>query len=484
MKTFTDILIPHLVKYLDRDLVGNSKKILQLINSLGLYKFHKGALDSIYAQLEDPTNPYYKFIKSMKEELTPNVRRKFIGGFLLKAGLLTKGKRIKLKEKLQQQIPWAVLMDPTSACNLECIGCWAKDYDKTDSLSFELMDRIVSEGKEIGTCTYIFSGGEPLIRKNDIIRLCEKHSECYFLAFTNGTLITEKFAKEVARVGNFSPGISIEGFEEMTDFRRGKGTYQKVIRAMDILKSHGILYGFSATYHRRNTDVIASEEFLDLMEEKGCHYGWYFTYIPVGRDAQPDLIVTPEQRAFMFHRIREARKKRPMFLMDFWNDGEFIGGCIAGGRKYLHINARGDVEPCAFIHYSNVNIKDMSLKQALRQPIFEEYRKNQPFNHNHLRPCPCLDNPEKLRNMVNASKAKSTQLNDLESVEDFTAKCENHARGWAPVADALQYGNGNVKTEDIKANNNGKMVDVKSNGNGKPADAKDNDIFIKAEDTI
>jgi radical SAM protein with 4Fe4S-binding SPASM domain len=109
-----------------------------------------------------------------------------------------------------------------------------------------------------------------------------------------------------------------------------------------------------------------------------------------------------------------------MFLMDFWNDGEFAGGCVAGGRQYCHINARGDVEPCAFIHYSNVNIKDMSLKEALKQPIFEEYRKNQPFNHNHLRPCPCLDNPEQLRKMVHASEAKSTQINDMESVENLT----------------------------------------------------------------
>lgn len=476
MKSITDLLIPPLVNYLDKDLVGNSRKFLNFLNYTGIYKFQKATLDPIYAQLEDPTNPYYKFVKAMKEELSPNVRKKFVGSFLLKAGLFTKGKRIKLREKWQQQVPWAVLMDPTSSCNLECIGCWANDYAKTDSLSFELMDRIVNEGKVMGTCTYIFSGGEPLLRKNDIIKLCAKHPDCYFIAFTNGTLINEKFAKEIARVGNFAPAISIEGFEEMTDFRRGKGTYQKVIQAMDILKSHGILYGFSATYHRRNTDVIASDPFLDLMEEKGCHFGWYFTYMPVGSDAQPDLIVTPEQRKFMFHRIREARKQRAMFLMDFWNDGEFTGGCIAGGRHYLHINAKGDVEPCAFIHYSNVNIKDMSLRQALKQPIFEEYRKNQPFNHNHLRPCPCLDNPEKLRNIVNNSCAKSTQLNDLESVEHLTAKCEEHANGWATVADKLNndkgVGNGKGTTSNAKLNGSSRLVETKTNGIGKFEDIK------------
>ena len=128
-----------------------------------------------------------------------------------------------------------------------------------------------------------------------------------------------------------------------------------------------------------------------------------------------------------------------MFLLDFWNDGEYINGCIAAGRQYLRINARGDVEPCAFIHYSNVNIRDTSLVEALRQPIFEEYRKRQPFNHNPLRPCPCLDNPDKLRSIVNASKARSTQKYDNESVEQLTAKCEEHACGWAPVADSLKH---------------------------------------------
>jgi MoaA/NifB/PqqE/SkfB family radical SAM enzyme len=458
MKCLTDLLIPPFVNYLDRDLIGNSKKVINLIQSVGIYRGHKSHIAAIYNKLEDPSNPYHKAVKNMHLELHENVRKKFIGSFLLKASLLTKGKRMKLRAK-SLQIPWAILMDPTSQCNLECIGCWANDYKKTDALSFELLDRIIREGKEIGTYTYIFSGGEPLMRKKDIIRLCEKHPECYFLAFTNGTLINEKFAKEIARVGNFAPAISIEGFEEMTDFRRGAGTYAKVIRAMDILQEHGILFGFSAAYHRKNTDVIASDGFLDLMEKKGCRFGWYFTYMPVGSDAQPDLIVTPEQRAYMFHRIREVRKQRPMFLMDFWNDGEFVGGCIAGGRQYLHINAKGDVEPCAFVHYSNVNIKDMSLREALKQPIFEEYRKRQPFNHNHLRPCPCLDNPDQLRKIVHKSGAKSTQLNDLESVEQYTSKCEHHACGWASVADKLARGE-LIGKYASKPNGKGESTDI------------------------
>jgi MoaA/NifB/PqqE/SkfB family radical SAM enzyme len=463
MNKFTHWSIPGIVRYLDRDLVQNSKNLLNFLNAIGLAKIQKGPKNLIYEKLEDKDGPWYQFIQDMKHNLNDNARRKLIGNFLLRAGLFAKPKRDRLRRDLDQQIPFTVLMDPTSACNLECIGCWANDYAKTDSLSFDLMDRVIQEGKELVIYVYILSGGEPLVRKKDIIRLCEKHPDCFFLAFTNGTLIDEEFAREVARVGNFAPAISIEGFEEMTDFRRGKGTYQKVLRAMDIMREHGNLFGFSATYHRRNTEVMCSDKFIDLMYEKGNSFGWYFTYMPVGSDARPELIVTPEQREYMFHHLRAVRKKRPMFLMDFWNDGEFTKGCIAGGRQYIHINARGDVEPCAFIHYSNVNIKDTSLVEALRQPIFEEYRKRQPFNHNHLRPCPCLDNPEKLRSIVNASKAPSTQKYDNETVERLTAKCEEHSCGWSPVAQALNSASAEELVQRASKINGNVVEKTKSN---------------------
>lgn len=210
--------------------------------------------------------------------------------------------------------------------------------------------------------------------------------------------------------------------------RRGKGTYNKVIKAMDLLKKEGVAFGFSTCYHKYNTESVGSEEYLDFLIDKGCMFGWYFTYMPIGKDAVTDLLVTSEQREYMYHKIREMRKKKPIFIMDFWNDGEYVNGCIAGGRRYLHINASGDVEPCAFIHYSNVNINDISLLEGLQSPLFMEYKENQPFNENHLRPCPLLDNPEYIRDMVNKSKAHSTQPIDKENVEDLVKKTEEVAK--------------------------------------------------------
>ena len=425
------------VNYISKNPVKNTRHVLWVIKTLGLFKLLRTEMDQISKVLADPNSSWVKYLNSLKRELNEHVYEMFVGNMLLKGSLSTRATKEYYRRTGEMQVPWAILMDPTTACNLDCIGCWASEYDKGDSLSYELMDRIIREGKEIGTYMYIFSGGEPLMRKKDIIKLCETHDDCYFLSFTNGTLVDDAFANEVSRVGNLAFAFSIEGYEQENDARRGKGIYAKVIKAMEIMRKHGNLYGYSTVYHRNNTEVIGSYEFVDFMEEMGCRFGWNFTYMPVGTDAPKELIVTPEQRKFMFHRIREIRNSRAIFMMDFWNDGEYTGGCIASGRKYFHINSRGDAEPCAFMHYSNMNIRDHSLQEVLKQPLFEEYRKAQPFNQNHLRPCPCLDNPEKLRMMVNNSGAKSTQLHDNESVEHYTGKCEEHAASWAQVSDQL-----------------------------------------------
>ena len=131
--------------------------------------------------------------------------------------------------------------------------------------------------------------------------------------------------------------------------------------------------------------------------------------MPVGMKAAPELMPTAEQREYIYHRIREVRAKeggKEIFVMDFQNDGEFVGGCIAGGRNYCHINPKGDVEPCVFIHYSSANIREKSLLECLKQPLFMAYRDGQPFNDNMLRPCPMLENPELLQKMVHGRRLR------------------------------------------------------------------------------
>lgn len=270
-----------------------------------------------------------------------------------------------------------------------------------------------------------------------MIRLCEKHNDCIFLSFTNATLVDEDFANDMLRVGNFVPAISLEGFETATDGRRGNGVYQKVIKAINLLREKKLVFGISVRYTSANFESITSEAFYDSLIDLGAYFIWYFHYMPVGNDAAPELLPTPAQRRETYERIRKYRATKPLFAMDFQNDAEFVGGCIAGGRRYLHINANGDIDPCVFIHYSDSNIREKTLLEALQSPMMMAYHDGQPFNDNMYRPCPMLENPQKLREMVEKSGAHSTDLQSPESAEHLCAKCDRYAENWKPVAEEM-----------------------------------------------
>ena len=387
--------------------------------------------------MSNPEHPYYGYIRRLFHEIDPHVMKTTAINFFLNASLIGWSKQEETRQKYGCNVPWAILLDPTSACNLHCTGCWAAEYGNKLNLTFEEIDGIIEQGKAMGIYMYIYTGGEPLVRKKDIIRLCEKHSDCIFLCFTNGTLIDEEFADEMLRVGNFVPAISLEGFEEATDGRRGNGVYAKATKAMELLRKKKLFYGISACYTSANFESITSEEFFDKLIEMGAYFIWYFHYMPVGNDASPELLPTPEQRKETYRRIREYRSTKPLFAMDFQNDAEYVGGCIAGGRRYLHINANGDVDPCVFIHYSDSNIREKTLLEALRSPMMMAYHDNQPFNKNMFQPCPMLENPDKLRKMVAGTDAHSTDLQSPETADHLCAKCDKYAEHWAPVAEEL-----------------------------------------------
>ena len=439
MLSFQRAAVKVLLNYLSDKPIEKLPRMFWIAEKLDRKGLHRPQIRSMRDVLIDPNSNWRKFMEKIFREVDLRLIKKFTECFLINASLTNTEKNRKIAEQYGCNVPWAILMDPTSACNLNCTGCWAAQYGHNHSLSYETLDSICRQGKELGIYFYIFSGGEPLMRKKDLIRLCEAHQDCYFFAFTNGTLVDEEFCQDLLRVANFTLAFSIEGDEAATDMRRGEGTYQKVIAAMDLMRKHKLAFGYSTCYHRYNTESVASDEFVDDMIARGCRFAWNFTYMPVGKDARLDLLVTPEQRAYMYRRVREIRETKPIFMLDFWNDGEYSGGCIAGGRRYLHINAAGDVEPCAFIHYSNVNIHEVSLLDALRSPLFMAYHNNQPFNENHLRPCPLLDNPEALASMVKESGAKSTEMEAPEDVDVLCSKNVPAVKSWAEVADEHWY---------------------------------------------
>lgn len=428
------VLLDEALRYLEHSPEVTIPKLLRLLEPWAQLPRHRHILQAVVTAWEDENSNWRRLIVRAFEQLAPSVRRRFLTNFLLNASLegIPRGHALAAEHKIN--VPWAILMDPTSRCNLSCRGCWAQEYDKTADLSLATMDRIIREGKELGIYMYLYSGGEPLLRAADIVTLAERHDDCIFCAFTNGRLVDSQLALTLAELGNVALALSVEGFAADTDGRRGAGSYQHMMNAMDHLRHHGALFGFSTCYHRDNTAGVVDPAFVDSTIARGAFFGWYFTYIPLGQHAEPQMLATAEQRLAVMQSIRRFRREKDLFFLDFWNDGESSGGCIAGGRRYLHINAHGDVEPCAFVHYSDTNIHNASLWEALHSPLFLQYRQNQPFNENLLLPCPLLDNPARLGQMVAASGARSTQHRDRESPEVLAAKCLPAARLWQTKA--------------------------------------------------
>lgn len=452
-KTF-EVTIDGAMKYINKDRETNLLKLVDMAQKIMGGSYPDYVFDNARELFSHPEEKWMQFMYKSLDELDPNIVKMHVLNLGYEAGLAGMKRVKEMREKYQCNVPWAILMDPTSACNLHCTGCWAAEYGHQMSLTFDQLDDIITQGKELGIHFYVMTGGEPLVRKDDIVKLAEKHNDCAFHIFTNGTLIDEEFCKKVKKVGNISFALSVEGYEETNDGRRGEGVFQKVMHAMDIMKANGLLYGVSICYTSKNIEVVTSDEFLNMLIEKGCRLAWYFHYMPVGNDAALDLLPSNEQREYMYHRVREIRGMKTgkqIFAMDFQNDAEFVGGCIAGGKNYLHINPNGDVEPCVFIHYSGANIKEKSLLECLQQPLFMQYHNNMPFNDNMLRPCPMLENPERLRKMVHESGAKSTDMTSPEPVDDLCNKTTPYAERWEKKADELWKENRRAKEEKKKA---------------------------------
>ena len=435
------VLIDGFLKHLDKT-EDRTETYLKLADEAGkfLKEVDAGTIENVKKAIKDPENRWVNFINRVIDETDPNVAKTALLNLGYEAFFRgTKTIRAN-REKYNCNIPWLILFDPTDACNMHCEGCWSGTYGHKNNLSYEEMDKIITQGKELGVYLYMLTGGEPLVRKDDVLKLAKKHNDVEFAIFDNSSFITDELCQELVKLGNITFLLSIEGTPETNDARRGDGHYSQVMKAMDLLKKYGIIFGTSICYTKYNLDAVTDEKFIRMIADKGARYGFYFHYMPVGNNAVPDLMPTVEQRKQMIDKIRFYRSNKSdvgFYPMDFQNDGEFVGGCIAGGRNYFHINASGDAEPCVFIHYSDTNIRDNSILEMLQAPLFMEYHKGQPFNRNHLRPCPMLENPKLLREMVKRTGAHGTNAESEESVEHLCAKCDDYSKEWAPVADEI-----------------------------------------------
>ena len=360
----------------------------------------------------------------------------------------------KLRDKWERELgfrpPFIMILSPTLHCNLRCKGCYTLGYGMRPQLSLEVADRLLNECDELGIHFVTILGGEPLVYPH-LFTLLERHPNIFFQVYTNGTLMTREKAQRFADVGNTAVVISIEGGEKETDAWRGKGVYKRIMRAFEYLNDARVIIGTSATVTRQNVYTVSSLKFIDEMISLGSFAQMYFLYIPVNGKADFSLMVTPKQRDHLRRQVNFIRNHRPMFVLDFWNDGPYVEGCIAGGRRYFHVNAKGDVEPCVYTHIAVDNIHEKPLKEALNSHLFRHIRSRQPHNPNHLRPCMIIDNPHVMRDVIQVCHARFTHPGAEEIYTVKKDQMDAYAARWGRLANKIWHEEYVAKKEEAVA---------------------------------
>ncbi|MGF1735198.1 radical SAM protein [Photobacterium satsumensis] len=372
------------------------------------------------------------WLRALKK-LSPTCQKKLIQNLIINHAVIGGKQRESNKEKYGTNIPWLVLLSPTYQCNLECIGCYSMLYGHKYHITRDEMFNILTQFYNLGVRFFTFTGGEPFVTPY-IFEIFEEFNDCYFMIYTNGTLLKEKKVQRLAELGNVAITISIEGGEEYTDWRRGKGVFQKTCETRALLKKYGVLTGASVMATRDNHSEIMGNEFWDFLVGQNVEYVWTFQYMPTGADANIELVPTAEQRYERFHKLEAMRTDGKFaFLADFWNHGFLVNGCMSGGSNYMHINAKGGAEPCVFQPYAADNVRDKPILEILRSKFFEGYKKDIPFNDNLMQPCPIIDNPQEFRSHIQNVGAEP-QYEGADGYLKFADELDQIAKEWEKYA--------------------------------------------------
>ncbi len=394
------------------------------------------AIEQVKRLLLAEGHPAKKLFRRVLEYL-PADRRVKLFETLFNGAFFEGGKlRDRFERDMGYRPPFIMILSPTLQCNLRCKGCYTLGYGMRPELSFAVADRLLSECEALGIYFVTVLGGEPLMYPH-LFALLERHPSIFFQVYTNGTLMTRDKARRFAELGNAMVVISIEGGERETDAWRGPGVYRKIMGAFEHLDAARVLIGTSATVTRQNADTVSSLVFIDRMMDVGSMAQMYFLYLPVNGQADFNLLVTPEQRNRLRKCVMTIRDERPIFVLDFWNDGPYVDGCIAGGRRYFHVNAKGDVEPCVYAHIAVDNIHDKPLAETLNSSLFQKIRSCQPHNPNHLRPCMIIDNPQVMREVIEEIQPKFTHEGAEEIYTVHKEEMDSYAKCWSEVADRV-----------------------------------------------
>ncbi len=308
-------------------------------------------------------------------------------------------------ESAGQHVPAFLISSITHSCNLTCKGCYARangtctDIPRHPLLTAEEWGSLFRQAAELGVSFNLLAGGEPLLRR-DVLEEAASVESILFPVFTNGTLLNEDYLSLFHAYRNLVPILSIEGGSARTDERRGPGMYQKVIEIMQRLRQKGILFGVSLTVTRENLIELTSDAFLDDLARQGCRVVFYVEYVPVDESTR-DLVLGEEGVASMEERLEVLRTQHGSLLfLSFPGDEKFLGGCLAGGRGFFHINPYGAAEPCPFSPYSDRSLKECSLLEALNSPFFKRLQDACLVGGEHTGGCALFEKESRVKELL------------------------------------------------------------------------------------
>ena len=331
--------------------------------------------------------------------------------FMLKFAKSSK-KASKIRKKYESEgehIPPFLIASITSSCNLHCAGCYSRSNHQTvdakpvNQLKADEWLKIFDEASKLGINFILLAGGEPLLRL-DVIKAAGKVQDIMFPIFSNGTFLDDKYFEILGKYRNLVPIMSIEGNKEVTDKRRGNGVYDKLIHNMNELKDRGLIFGASVTVTKENINEVTSRPFLDELASRGCKAVIFVEYVPMTDEAD-ELVLDDEDRDHLMSELKNLRSTlQDMVYIAFPGDEKNFGGCVAAGRGFFHINSHGGAEPCTFSPFSDINIKDTSLLEALHSPLFRAIRDGSILHENHKGGCVLYEKRDMVEALLNQSR--------------------------------------------------------------------------------
>lgn len=303
-------------------------------------------------------------------------------------------------------IPPFLIASISAQCNLFCSGCYARANESISEttcgqqLSDSDWERLLHEAADMGISFVLLAGGEPFMRRA-VLEIAAGIPDIVFPVFTNGTLFDDEAVSLFNKNRNLVPILSLDGDQAQTNARRGAGVYQKLTDAMTKMKAKGIFFGASITVTKENIEIVTDPAYIKSLQDYGCKLVFFVEYVPVS-DSAGETAPDNDDRAKLLKRQDSLREQfNQMLFVAFPGDEEEFGGCLAAGRGFFHINPTGQAEPCPFSPYSDTNLKNRSLKDALSSPLFEALKNGGYLEGEHLGGCTLFGREDEIKALLN-----------------------------------------------------------------------------------